>query len=128
MGVLLSPHGGKRVQGHGMARHQGVEEMPQRRQRQIPGGVRSGQVLDEAPGQSPGVTWRSSMPCASHQVRKRPTGRGTSTFVIFQPSPTPDTVHGNRHDVGSRPDVSEPENPQYLQRLGFIDFPNPAVL
>ena len=25
--------------------------MPQRRQRQIPGGVRSGQVLDEAPGQ-----------------------------------------------------------------------------
>ena len=34
-----------------MARHQGVEEMPQRRQRQIPGGVRSGQVLDEAPGQ-----------------------------------------------------------------------------
>ena len=34
-----------------MARHQGVEEMPQRRQRQIPGGVRSGQVLNEAPGQ-----------------------------------------------------------------------------
>ena len=34
-----------------MARHQGVEEMPQRRQRQILGGVRSGQVLDEAPGQ-----------------------------------------------------------------------------
>ena len=22
-----------------------------------------------------GVTWRSSMPCASHRVRKRPTGR-----------------------------------------------------
>ena len=34
-----------------MARHQGVEEMPQRRQRQIPGGVRSGQFLDESPGQ-----------------------------------------------------------------------------
>ena len=34
-----------------MARHQGVEEMPQRRQRQIPGGVRSGNLLDEAPGQ-----------------------------------------------------------------------------
>ena len=34
-----------------MARHQGVEEMPQRRQRQILGGVRSGNLLNEAPGQ-----------------------------------------------------------------------------
>ena len=34
-----------------MADDQGVEEMPQRRQRQIPGGVRSGQLLDEASGQ-----------------------------------------------------------------------------
>ena len=50
-GVLPPPHGGERVQSHGMARHQGVEEMPQRRQRQILGGVRSGQLLDEAPGQ-----------------------------------------------------------------------------
>ena len=32
-----------------MTHHQDVEEMPQRRQRQILGGVRSGQVLDEAP-------------------------------------------------------------------------------
>ena len=52
---------GKRVQGHGRARHQGVEEMPQRRPRPIPGGIRSGQVLDEAPGEAPGVTWQSSM-------------------------------------------------------------------
>ena len=51
-GVLSPPHGGKRVESHGMARHQGVEEMPQRRQRQILGGVRSGQFLDEAPGQA----------------------------------------------------------------------------
>ena len=35
-----------------MARHQGVEEMPQRGQRQIPGGVRSGQLLDEAAGEA----------------------------------------------------------------------------
>ena len=27
-GVLLPPHGGKRVQSHGVARHQGIEEMP----------------------------------------------------------------------------------------------------
>ena len=50
-GVLPPPHGGERVQSHGMARHQGVEEMPQRRQRQILGGVRSGNSLNEAPGQ-----------------------------------------------------------------------------
>ena len=50
-GVLPPPHGGERVQSHGMARHQGVEEMPQRRQRQILGGVRSGNLLNEAPGQ-----------------------------------------------------------------------------
>ena len=34
-----------------MARHQGIEEMPQRRQRQILGGVRSGNLFNEAPGQ-----------------------------------------------------------------------------
>ena len=34
-----------------MADDQGVEEMPQRRQRQILGGVRSGNLLNEAPGQ-----------------------------------------------------------------------------
>ena len=50
----------------------------------------------------------------------------TYFIVLFQPFPTPDTVHGNRHDVGSRPDVSEPENPQYLQRLGF--WKNKTVL
>ena len=50
-GVLPPPHGGERVQSHGMADDQGVEEMPQRRQRQILGGVRSGNLLNEAPGQ-----------------------------------------------------------------------------
>ena len=50
-GVLPPPHGGERVQAHGMADDQGVEEMPQRRQRQILGGVRSGELLNEAPGQ-----------------------------------------------------------------------------
>ena len=34
-----------------MADDQGIEETPQRRQRQILGGVRSGQLLNEAPGQ-----------------------------------------------------------------------------
>ena len=41
-GVLLPPHGGKRVQSHGVAGDQGVEEMPEGGQRQIPGGIRSG--------------------------------------------------------------------------------------
>ena len=50
-GVLPPPHGGERVQSHGMADDQGIEEMPQRRQRQILGGVRSGNLLNEAPGQ-----------------------------------------------------------------------------
>ena len=50
-GVLLAPHGGKGVQRHGMARHQGVEEVTQGGQGQIPGGVRSGQLLDKTPGQ-----------------------------------------------------------------------------
>ena len=34
-----------------MARHQGIEKVPQGGQRLILGGVRSGQLLDEAPGQ-----------------------------------------------------------------------------
>ena len=52
----------------------------------------------------------------------------TTFIVLYEYSPAPDTVHGNRHDVGSRPDVFEQENPQYLERLGFIDFPKPSVL
>ena len=48
--VFLAAHGGKRVQSDGVARHQNVEKMPQRRQRQILGGVRSGQFLNETPG------------------------------------------------------------------------------
>ena len=34
-----------------MARHQGVKEVTQGGQGQIPGGVRSGQLLDKTPGQ-----------------------------------------------------------------------------
>ena len=50
--VLLAPHGGKGVQRHGLARHQGVEEVTQGGQGQIPGGVRSGQLLDKTPGEA----------------------------------------------------------------------------
>ena len=50
-GMLLAPHGGKRVQSHGMADDQGIEKMTQGGQGQIPGWVRSGELLDEASGQ-----------------------------------------------------------------------------
>ena len=50
--MLLAPHRGKRVQRHSVAHDQGVEKMPQGGQRQIPGGVRSGQLVEEAPGEA----------------------------------------------------------------------------
>ena len=53
-GVLPAPHGGERVQSHGMARDQGIEEMPQGGQGLVLGGAVAGQLVDEAAGEARG--------------------------------------------------------------------------
>ena len=53
-GVFLAPHGGERVQRHGMASHQGIEEMAQGGQGLILGGVIARQLVEEAAGAAEG--------------------------------------------------------------------------
>ena len=53
-GVLLAPHGGERVQRHGMASHQGIEEMAQGGQGLVLGGAIAGEVVKEAAGAAGG--------------------------------------------------------------------------
>ena len=51
-GVLPAPHGGERVQSHGMADDQGIEEMTQGGQGLVLGGAVAGELVDEAAGEA----------------------------------------------------------------------------
>ena len=85
-GVFRAPHGGERVQRHGMASHQGIEEMAQGGQGLIFGGVVTGQLVEEAAGAAGGdVAKREVLVLAPGEEAANEAGVGAAGVGVRDP-------------------------------------------
>ena len=85
-GVFFAPHGGERVERHGMASDQGIEEMAQGGQGLIFGGAITGEVVEEAAGAAWGdLAKREVLVLAPGEEAANDTGVGAAGMGVRDP-------------------------------------------